>query len=458
MATSTTSATSSSTSTFNGTSTYASQLQQTITRAVSIASLPLTQLQSTQTTLTNEQSELQTITSTFSSLQTALNSLSSSSGSGAYAATVSDSTVASATVSSGVMAGNYTVNVSSIGSQTNTISANGLTTVTDPTSDNLDSSTSYTLTLNGTNYNISDSSGTLDGLAQAINLSGANVQASVINIGSPSSPDYRLSVQSLNYAPDTIQLTDSSNNSLLNTLSTGSNVTYQVNGQPSTPISSNTRSVTLSTGLNVQLLQTGTSQVTVSQSPTNLANALSSFATAYNSINAELNKNRGQNGGALTGNSLIYQLESQLGSLANFSMSSGSIQSLSSIGLTFDQNGNLNFNQSTFTAAFAANPNDVLNFIGTSTSGGFLQTASNTLTSITDPTTGSLTTANTNFTNQLTTIASQITDEQSKISNLQDTLTQQMSAADATIASLQNQLSMMTNLFAQEQANERAAG
>src|SRR5581483_6560272 len=118
-------------------------------------------------------------------------------------------------------------------------SADGLTTVSDPSVSNIDSATSYTLTVNGQNYSISNPSGTLNGLAQAINSSSANLQASIINIGSSSSPDYRLSVQSLNYAPDSIQLNDGTNN-LLNTLSTGTNVTYQVNGQPNTPISSNT--------------------------------------------------------------------------------------------------------------------------------------------------------------------------------------------------------------------------
>jgi flagellar hook-associated protein 2 len=448
----------STTPTFNGSSTYAAQLQQTISRAVSIASLPLTQLQNTQTKVTGEQSELQTIAGTFSSLQTAISSLTSSSGSGAYSAHVSDSSVASATVSSGVMAGNYTLNISSIGSQTNTISADGLTTVTDPSSGNFDSNSTYTLTINGQAYNISNPSNTLDGLAQAINLSSANVQASIINIGNSSSPDYRLSIQSSDYAPDAIQLSDASNNNLLNTLSTGSSVTYQVNGQPSTPISSDTRNVTLSPGLSVQLLQTGTAQVTVSQSPTNLASALSSFASGYNTVNAELNTNRGQNGGALSGNSIIFQLQTQLQRLASYSAASGSIQSLADLGLTFDQSGTLNFNQTAFNAAFAANPNDVLNFIGTTTSGGFLQTASTTLTSITDPATGTLTSASTNISNQLTTIGNQITDEESKVSRLQSTLSQQMSAADATIAALQNQLAMMTNLFAQQQANERALG
>jgi len=445
-------------STFNGTSTYASQLQQTINRAVSIAALPLSQLQSTQSTLSNQQTELQTVSGTFNSLQTALNTLNSSTGAGAFTASISDSSIASASVSSGIMAGNYTLNVLNIGSQTNTISADGLTTVTDPSSGNIDSSSSYTLTLNGQTYSISNPSNTLAGLAQAINLSGANVQASVINVGSPSSPDYRLSIQSLSYAADTIQLTDSNNNTLLNTLSTGSNVTYQVNGQPSTPISSDTRNITISPGLNVKIQQTGSVQITVAQTPSNLANALSSFANAYNTITAELNKNRGQNGGALTGDSIIFQLQSQLQSLASYTGSSGSIQSLADLGLTFDQAGNLHFDNTVFNSAFAAAPNDVLNFIGTSTSGGFLQTANDTLKSITDPTTGTLTSATNNVTSRLSSIANQISSEQAKIADLQATLTQQMSAADATIAALQNQLQMMTNLFAQEQANLRALG
>jgi flagellar hook-associated protein 2 len=442
---------------FNGTSTYAAQLQETINRAVTIASLPLKQLQSSQTTITGQQSELQNITSTFSTFQNALDALNSSTGSAAFAANLSDPSVASATISTGVMAGSYSLNVLNIGSQTNTISADGLTTVSDPATSNIDSATSYTLTVNGQSYTIANPSQSLSGLAQAINSSGANLQASIINVGSSASPDYRLSVQSLNYSPDTIQLNDGSQD-LLNTLSTGSYVSYQVNGQPSTPITSDTRGAILSPGLNVQLLKAGTTQVTVAQSPTNLGNALSAVASAYNAITAELVRNRGQNGGALTGDSIIYQLQGQLQALANFSGSSGSINSLADLGLTFGQNGALSFDQSTFNSAFAAAPNDVLGFIGSATSGGFLQTATDALSSITDPTNGILPAASSTLTTRLSTIATQITDQQSKVSQLQSTLTKQMSAVDSTIASLQNQLTEITNLFAQQQANLRAFG
>ncbi len=442
---------------FAGSSTYAAQLQQTITQAVHIASLPMQQLQSQQTSLTNQETELQTLTNGFSSLQNAVTALGNATGSGAFTSSVSNSSVASASISSGVMAGNYTLNVSSIGSQTNAVSQAGLTKVTDPSSQNIDSSSSYTITVNGSTYSITDSNGTLNGLAQAITNSSANVQATVVNVGSSSSPDYRLSIQSLAYAPDTIQLSDGSNN-LLTTLSSGSNVTYQVNGQPSTPISSSSRNITLSPGLSVQLLTTGTTDVSVGQSATGIGNALSSFATAYNSVISELNRNRGQNGGALAGESVVYELQDALQSVANFSGGNGSITSLSSLGLSFDDSGNLNFDASTFEQTASSTGSDLLNFIGTSSSGGFLETANNLVTSITDPSTGILTQASQDTTNQLSTLATKISADQSQVTQLQQSLTTQMANADAAISSLEQQLTEVTDLFSTIQANEKASG
>ncbi len=442
---------------FSGSSTYAAQLQQTITQAVNIASLPMQQLQRQQTSLTSQQTELQTLTNDFSSLQNAITALGNATGNGAFTSSVSNSSVASASISSGVMAGDYTLNVSSIGSQTNAVSQAGLTTVTDPSSQNIDSSSKYTLTVNGSTYTITDASGTLNGLAQAITNSSADVQATVVNVGSSSSPDYRLSVQSLAYAPDTIQLSDGTNN-LLTTLSTGANVTYQVNGQPSTPINSSSRNVTLSPGLSAQLLATGTIDVNVAQSATGVANALSAFATAYNSLIAELNQNRGQNGGALAGQSVVYALQDALQSLANFSTGSGSITSLSDLGLSFDDSGNLDFDASTLQQTASTAGGDLLNFIGTSNSGGFLQAANNLVTSVTDSSTGILSQATQESTTQLSTLATKISDDQNQVTQLQQSLTTQMANADAAISSLEQQLTEVTDLFSTMQANEKANG
>jgi flagellar hook-associated protein 2 len=441
-------------SSFTGSSSFSAQLQQVIQNAVSMASAPLQQLQSQQVTLGGQQTELNTIINNFQSLQTALGALGSATGLGSYGATVGTPSVASAQISSGVLAGTYSLNVVSVGSQTNTISKDGLTTVTDPNAQNLDSSHSYTLSINDKTYTINNSAGTLEGLAQAINNSGAQAQATVVNVGSSSSPDYRLSIQGLDYAPDTIQLNDGSKD-LLNTLSTGSYVSYQVNGQPATPIDSSSRTINLSPGLNVQLLATGSTTITVAQNTSNVANSLNAFTSAYNSIVNELSKNRGQNGGALSGQSTIYELQNQLSNLASFSSGNGAVSSLADLGLTFDQNGNLQFDSSAFSAASSQSTNQVLDFLGSSTS-GFLQAANKLVSAVTDPTTGILTQANKALTASITHVASQITDDQAKISQLQETLTSQMASVDATISSLEQQVNEVSMLFADMQQNAKS--
>jgi flagellar hook-associated protein 2 len=240
---------------FTGSSLFAGSLAQQITNAVNIASIPMNNLQTEQTTLQGEQTELGTLSGDFTSLGTALSTIDSATGASSYSATVSNPGIASASVSSGVMAGTYSLTVNKTGANTNTISNDtGLDTVTDPSSENLSTSTAFTLVVNSTSYKISDSAGTLDGLANAIDASGANVQATVVNVGSSSSPAYRLSVQSKDFAPDTVQLTDNGNNNadMLTQLgSVGSYVQYSVNGEPS--VNSSSQTLTLSPGLTVNV-------------------------------------------------------------------------------------------------------------------------------------------------------------------------------------------------------------
>jgi flagellar hook-associated protein 2 len=276
-----------------------------------------------------------------------------------------------------------------------------------------------------------------------------------VNVGSSSSPDYRLSVQSLNYAPDTIQLTDASNNPLLETVGNpGSYYTYQVNGQPSTPINSSSSTITLSTGLSVNLLAKGTANITVSQSTAGISSALGAFATAYNSVVDELNKNRGQNGGALSGQSTVFELQSALQNIAQYTGQSGTVSSLADLGLTFDQDGHLQFDSSVFNTAVNASSANVTNFLGSESTGGFLQAASNILTSITAPNTGMLPSATQNITQELSAIGTQITNDQTNLTNLQTSLTNQMNAANSTLSSLQSQVTEMTTLFSDMQTQQ----
>ena len=438
--------------TFNGTSQYASSLQQVITRAVSIASLPIVQLQNQQQTTNQQITDATTLESTITALNTALQGLSNSGGN-TQSTSVSDSSVVQANASSSALPGTYTIEVLDPGSSSSAMSSDGLTTVTDPTSQSISGSSSFTLTVGSSTYNIQPSGNNLDALAQAINSSGAGVQATIINVGAPSQPDYRLAIQSQDLGPQNIQLNDGASD-LLTGLTTGTAGSYTVNGQPPAGISTDSSTVTISPGLTVNLLAAGTSTVSVSLSSSSISSALSAFVTAVNNVQTQLNLSRGQSANSLSGDSVVYETSNALNQLVQYT-GSGNIHSLSALGITYSDTGTLTFDYTQLTSMSSSQLSDVLTFLGNSTS-GFLASATNTINGLTDPTTGLLTGEISNLNTQFQTESTQISTKQASVSQLQTNLTNQMNSADALIASLEQQTTFLTSLFATTNANNNA--
>ena len=440
--------------TFNGQSTFSSSFQQVLQRAVSIASLPMQELQDSVDTLEGQQTDLSSLQSAFSSLQSAVQAISSAM-TGDVSASSSDSNVVSAAAQSTTLPGTYSIQVSDVGSSTTTISSAGTTPVTDPTSENISTSSNYTLTVNGTTTTITPAGDTLDALADAINNANAGVSATIVNLGSNSSADYRLAIASTELGPDTIQLNDGTND-LLTNAQTGTLAQYTVNGNASNVLSSSSDQVTLAPGLTATLVSADPGQtvnITVAASESNLSSALSSFATAYNSAVSAVTGETGQNGGALAGQSLVYELQDTLSQIAQFTGSSGSVQSLSDLGLDLSDTGTLSFDSSQFNGLSSSG---IQQFLGGLTTGGFLQTANNALSTIADPTTGMLTTEFNNIEDEITNDDNQISNDQTEVNTIQTNLTSQLSAADAAIAVLQEQSTYYTNLFQTENANNIA--
>ena len=84
----------------------------------------------------------------------------------------------------------------------------------------------------------------------------------------------------------------------------------------------------------------GDTTVTVAENSSAASSALSALATAYNSTLTELNNNHGTSGGALSGQSIVLQLQQSLSDLLEYTGGSGSVQSLADLGLTFSPPGN----------------------------------------------------------------------------------------------------------------------
>ena len=645
-----------STDYFAGVSSYSQQLQQVISREVSIASLPIEILSSQQTTLNSQATELTTLDGDFAAVQTAIGSISDALGGSGMTTSVSDPSVASVTLGSGAVQGAYSIDVSNIGAYATSLTSGAWNDIADP----LGETTAYNLVVGGQTYTFSPSDNTAATVASTINSQfGSLVQATAVNVGSASSPDYRISLQSANLGPmdlqiqapagaslqssqaattgyatsltsstwdssgtastytvavdgtdftvsptdngaasvaaainalpgnpveatvvnlgtaaspderiqlqstsagvSNIDLLDSSGNSLqqqetptaagsavsqtswtwdptpdpsgnptqytitaggtaqtftaddnsatgvaaaINSLSgnpvtativdagtasapdyrmqlvdntgtgdapqltrstafnlqnqgpAGSLAEYEVANSGVT-VASDSRQVSIAAGTTLTLTGTGSTEVTVTQSASTLNTALSGFADAYNAAVAELNKQYGQSGGPLQGESIVYSLSQALAQMSTYYSSAAGSIGMADLGFTLNDDGTLTYSPLAMMSTDLENSPGVIAFLGSATGGGFLQAATNAINNIETPSTGLLKTTESALQSQITSLGNTITQKQAAVSQLQTNLTNQMAQADAAIDSMQQQYSYMTSVFEAEQTADQ---
>ncbi len=418
---------------------------------MSIASLPISALNNQVTALQSQSTELGNIDQKVSSLQSAVTGLQSSLASGLLSVSSSDSTV-SATLGTGASPGDYSIQVLSTGASATALSQAGSTTVSDPSTQGISTSKSYTLTVGGTQISVSAASSSLNDLADAINTqAGGSAQATIVNVGNSSSPDYRLSLKAVALGDNAISLSDGSSE-LITSQTTGSLASYTVAGQ-TTPVTSSSRTITLAPGVTVNLLSAGTTgnpaTVTVAQNPAALESSLSNFASAYNAVVDELATQHGTNAGALAGQSILNSVSTSLRELGGYSNGSPEA-SLAAFGITLDTSGHLNVDSSTFSTAAQSNFSTLKALLGSTTTSGFLYAATNQLNGLQDPTNGILKLQEAQVSRTITNDQNQISDKQSNVDQLQTSLQAQLAKADASIASLESQVTYYTNLFTTE--------
>jgi flagellar hook-associated protein 2 len=283
---------------------------------------------------------------------------------------------------------------------------------------------------------------------------GADVQATAVNVGSSAAPDYRLSIQMKKLAASTVQLEYTDGNgttqTVLDQLASGAPARYEVNGSSITS-TSDSRSITLAPGLTVQLLKETEAgepvTITVSRDTAAISNALSSFVNAYNSVAGELNLHRGSNHGALAGNSIIGSVEQALEEITAYSTGNSGISSLTVLGITLADDGVMSFDSSAFSSVTADRFGELLTFLGSEASGGFLKAAAGAIDGMDDETAGALTTSLSSIRSEITGQNRRIEEEQARIDDLAESLRERMAAADALIASLEQQVLYITNMF-----------
>jgi flagellar hook-associated protein 2 len=395
-------------------------------------------LQGDQTTITNQQTALNSFNNDIQTLQNAVFALTDPAGQLTnVSATSSNSAVLTASATAGTPSGSHTVTVTSLASTSssysNAVASSSTPLATGTLSIQVGTNTAVPITINNTNN-------TLDGLAQTINnTANIGVTASVITDANGA----RLAlVSNTSGAPGNLAITPSAGVLGFNTGVTGANATLNVDG---IPISSTTNTVS-SAIPGVTLSLTGTTggvpvSVTTGPDVTQQEDAVNSFVSAYNTVIGDINTQStiGTNGqpGPLGSDSTLALTQGELLSAVAFSTTgNGSVNNISDLGISVNNDGTLSVNSGTLATALQSNPAAIQSFFQATTTGSFGANLTGALNNVANPITGAVATDITGLAQSQTSITQQISDFQAQLATQTTQLTQEYVQVDTTLQTL----------------------
>jgi flagellar hook-associated protein 2 len=432
--------------TFTGVSTFSSDFQTILSRAVSIASLPIKSLQNKQADLLQEKQLSISLSSAVAGLAASITKLGNLGANQAVVGTSSNS--AKVSVNSTSLTTPVSFQISNITSVAKAASERTAIGYASANAAAVSASGTVRLAIGGVavtpDITLDVDHNNLNGLRDAINALDAGVTASVINTGTGATP-YYLSVSANATGENAIQLTEDPAGTpaqLLTSANSGANAVFQINGAAVTSSSNQITSAVPGITFTIKDTTAGAEIVTLSAATdaSQVSSALADFAANYNSVAAQLNAQIGPSAGLLSGNSLIRQIQSALRGLSNYN-GSGAIKSLAALGIELSKTGEMSFNQTTFSSLTSTDVASAFTFLGSATT-GFGELAS-TLTQFSDPVNGAIRQQQDQWDATYQRLSERVSLLTERTNTMQKGLAQKLQAADTLLAHLASQQTML---------------
>jgi flagellar hook-associated protein 2 len=408
----------------------------------------LSTLQAQDSVFTSLGTDLSTLTTAMQALTTGDGVLAEKQGS---SSDMNVLTLTSATPSA--VAGSHTVTVRNLASTASEYTDE----ITDPTA-----VLAGQITINGTAISIDSTNNALSALSAAINADSLGVTASVITDANGS----RLSLVSgtsgiggqavISGVTNALTYTTATNTTPttlnLNTGQSGINANLTVDGL-SISSASNTVSGAIP-GVTFQLLSVPPSteniQIQVTNNNSDIEAAVQSFVTAYNQVNTDINTQEGNDSSGnpepLYGNSTLSLIQSQLQTALLGGQASGSINSITQLGVTVNQDGSLTFDSSSLDATLNSNFSDVLGYL--QNPGSFGQNLSTTLNNLgTQAPNGAIYLAEQQNSNQESALNTDISNEEALLATEKTNLTTELNTANQILQSIPEQLNEVNEMY-----------
>ena len=405
-----------------------------------IASIPLQELQSQDQTILSQETQLASLQGTAQSLTTALQALGNLGANQAIAASSSDTTSVTVTATGASSAASYTIN--SITSLASAASENSITgyQVSQTTPVSTTGVMSLVVGTQNIPINLTPATNNLVGLVAAINATNSGVTATILTTGNGN----YLSVSALNSGATTLKLFDDptgADQNIITGTNQGSNAVFSLNNLPVTRTENTVNDLISGATLTLKAQTSAPVTLTLASDPSQLSSGIQTLVSAYNATLGQINGQAGVSTGVLSGDSTVYQLESDMQQMSTY-QGSGSIKSLADMGITFSSNGTMSFDPTVLSGLSNSQLAGAFQFFGSPSTGfGGL---SQSLDQVGNATTGAIATEQISLQHNDANLQTQITNTEASINSMQKTLFQQLAQADTLISTLDTQQTLLT--------------
>ena len=402
------------------------------------------------------QASIASLSSKLGTLGAAAHALDSAAGVLVRGATSSDTTVLAAAAGTGAQPGSVTLTVGQLARGSVAGATVGVASASSTVASG--SGTFKFQVGSGTVQSVAvDATTTLSGLATAINALDAGVTASAVNLGTASSPDFRLEIVSQTTgATSTITVTHDDTALAVQTAQAGLNAQFTVSGFSGTfERESNTFGDVLP-GVTVTLRDRGSATVTVSDDADAITAKVKTLVAAFNDVvkyvtsQSDVSESQDKSDvslGSLATDTTVKNLIARLHEVFSEAVG-GTYTNLSSLGLATQQDGTITFDEDKFHTALGNDPNAVAQtFAGKGTE---QHGVARDFAALIDDMTGaggSLAIHSTSLDDQIRSLQDQIDAGQREVDAFEANLREQFTALETFVSGLKTQGNFLKQAF-----------
>jgi flagellar hook-associated protein 2 len=421
-----------------------------ISQLVQLERRPITLLEREISSLQATKASVATVSGKLGALRTAAQALASVGGVLVRKAASSDEAVLGATAGSGAARGATTITVTQLARASVAGATAGVAAATSTVATGA-GTFEFRVGAGAVQSVAVEASTTLAGLADAINALGAGVTASAVNLGTASSPDWRLQlVTDTTGAAQTLTIVQDGTTLGVQTSQAGLDAQFTVAGFAGTFARETNTFGDVLTGVTITLKSTGTSTITVEDDGDTIVEQVQALVTAYNDVvtfvrgesTVEPSSDRDElELGTLATNTTVRRLLARIQEIVSAPVAGATTQyvNLSSVGIATQRDGTLTFDEAAFRTALGANPTAVAQvFAGNGTGTGvaadlvaFLRDATGTG--------GTISTHTTSLDDRIRALQEQIDAGQRRLDAFEADLVARFTALETLVGRLQSQ-------------------